>query len=693
MIVYPAIDAPEVRSGRALRAVRRVLLAALAVIAVCIVYGQDFSFGSGQTLKFGHAPEQYLYFAAFLLFISWALGQRMALKFTGRDILVLSFLAYFLLSWFWAYYDKGWAEGRENLCFAVLAYIILKFSLREEKWFGVIAGALIYGAVIFSICWHIAGFYGVLDNGGYFKTHYNAFAFSMEAPLLLAFVIAFASNVRLPWRILAALSAAVIASSFIYVPSRGGLIGLLAAVVFLAIVLTRRWKYIAAVGLLVVLGVVVVSLVGSADDKKRGIARGVGGRSDTWSWALKYSLERPILGWGARSWPLQRYETRKETDPVLVGYEFMVWYPLWNHAHNEALQMWFSFGLVGLVFMAVFLAAILILGAYNARSKIPDLLKAINFGVLAWVVCHYFHGIFDAGFSGNAKQHLIAIFMVSMLFQIYDVYARRQVPAFAWPYDGRMFFSMPVSVHNIGPVEAMKNVEIPKSVMKRLLDPREYEGAYIVGELVGDRKKVLSIGGCYGRDYYYLTARGKEVVCFDLAPQEHLPDLVIGDITKKTDFRDGEFDAVIMGDIIEHLFEDVDALKEVRRILKDDGVLVMSVPFVNDEPEFHVRVHTEKSVRRLLAYAGFKVTDYAARGGRITNVSFWKRVRSLSVMFSKDKQAAKIRFNERLAGKDFRDGRKNPPAWALSKYYGGYFRCTKGREVDTREINVEAFAH
>ncbi|TET38236.1 MAG: methyltransferase domain-containing protein [Planctomycetota bacterium] len=673
------------RPARALGAVRVLLVFVLAVIALCSVVGHDFFDNlkiAGRVIKFGHSPEQYLYLATFLLFLSWVLGQPMALRVTGRDVLVFVFLLYLLASWFWAFYAKGWALAKENLGFAVLAYIVIKFSLREKRFFHWLPGALILGGTIFAVKWHIAGLYGILNGGGYFKTHYNAFAFSMEAPLLIAIAVVFASCVKPYLRALAGLAAIIIATSLFYFPSRGCLLGLTAAALFLIAVSTRRWKPVVILGLLLAALAGIAMTFGSGDPKKGGIARGLGGRrGDLWPWAIEQSLKRPFIGWGPRSWPMQRFHFMQRLDPV------------WNHAHNEALQMWFSLGLVGLVFMVVFLAIILVIGVHNARSEIPDFLKILNLAVLAWIVCHYVHGIFDAGFSGNAKQHLIAVFMVSFIFQIYDVYTRRLVPSFALRGGSLAFFSVPESAHGAGPVEAMKNMEIPKSVMKRLLDPREYEGAYIVGELVGDKMKVLSIGGCYGRDYYYLTARGKDVICFDLAPQEHLPDLVIGDITKGTDFPDGEFDAVIMGDIIEHLFEDLDALREVRRILKDDGVLVMSVPYVNDEPPFHVRVHTEQSVRRLLGYAGFEVVDYAARGGRITNVSFWKRIRSLAAIFSKDKQAAKIRFNEKLARKDLADGRKDPPSWAASVYFGGYFKCIKGEVVDTRDLNVDAFAH
>ena len=113
--------------------------------------------------------------------------------------------------------------------------------------------------------------------------------------------------------------------------------------------------------------------------------------------------------------------------------------------------------------------------------------------------------------------------------------------------------------------------KIPEKLLKKMLDPRGYEAAYFVGKLVADRKRVLAVGGGYGRDYYYLSASGKEVTVFDIAPQAHLPALVLGDITKGTPFADREFDAVIMGEVLEHLVDDKLALLEARRILAGEA--------------------------------------------------------------------------------------------------------------------------
>lgn len=50
-------------------------------------------------------------------------------------------------------------------------------------------------------------------------------------------------------------------------------------------------------------------------------------------------------------------------------------------------------------------------------------------------------------------------------------------------------------------------------------------------------------------------------------------------------FRDGEFDSLVLNQVFEHVFTPDSFLSEVNRVLKLDGVLLMTVPFVWDEHE------------------------------------------------------------------------------------------------------------
>ena len=103
----------------------------------------------------------------------------------------------------------------------------------------------------------------------------------------------------------------------------------------------------------------------------------------------------------------------------------------------------------------------------------------------------------------------------------------------------------------------------------------------------------------------------------DIAPQEGFPNLYVQSIEQRTPFDDGFFGGVVMNEVLEHLFHDIEALEEIHRILKDDGILVVTVPYlsnVQDVPDCHVRVHSLRTIRRLLERCGFEIEDHFCRG-------------------------------------------------------------------------------
>lgn len=237
-------------------------------------------------------------------------------------------------------------------------------------------------------------------------------------------------------------------------------------------------------------------------------------------------------------------------------------------------------------------------------------------------------------------------------------------------------------------LDLKKIEEIPANVKKKLFGLRDFEGAYIISKLIKDKKKILNIGCLWGRDYYFLSSGlNKNVVNLDLGKQE-VPNLVIGDITKKTLFKDNEFDAVIMGDIIEHIFEDFGALAEIRRILKSDGILVLSIPYFDDKPDYHVRMHSEKTMRRLLESSGFKVTETLTRGGLI---SLSKILAAPSLILSKLSEKYRIKYLSAIAEADYYLGRKKFYLLRFSKSYGGYFLAKKSVKKDFIKINRKSF--
>lgn len=100
-------------------------------------------------------------------------------------------------------------------------------------------------------------------------------------------------------------------------------------------------------------------------------------------------------------------------------------------------------------------------------------------------------------------------------------------------------------------------------------------------------------------------------------------------------FPDGTFDAVILSEILEHVERDVDALREVRRVLKPGGLALITVPHadypfwwdpINKTLEtllgthigrgpfagiwaFHVRLYTPERLREAVLEAGFRIEE------------------------------------------------------------------------------------
>lgn len=227
----------------------------------------------------------------------------------------------------------------------------------------------------------------------------------------------------------------------------------------------------------------------------------------------------------------------------------------------------------------------------------------------------------------------------------------------------------------------MKEKQISSEIQIRRIDIREHEASSIVYSLIKDEKNILVVGDSWGRDYYFLTERDKKVTLMDIAPQSHLPNLIVGDITEPTSFENKFFDAVLLPEVLEHLVKDHIALAEVRRILKDDGLLLVTVPFLHDEPEYHIRVHTRKSIIRLLQVSGFEVVDYLERGGLISFPKIMNRV-----IFRK--------FSNLVVRVDIFLGRTKVfwPLMRKSKYRGCYILAKKGEKLSLAEMNIKEFS-
>lgn len=85
---------------------------------------------------------------------------------------------------------------------------------------------------------------------------------------------------------------------------------------------------------------------------------------------------------------------------------------------------------------------------------------------------------------------------------------------------------------------------------------------------------------------------------------------------------DGSFDSAVLIEVLEHLEEPTEALREVRRLLAPGGHVVLSTPFVwplHEEPRDFFR-YSPHGLRHLLETAGFEVVEIRPVSGQWATV-------------------------------------------------------------------------
>jgi 2-polyprenyl-3-methyl-5-hydroxy-6-metoxy-1,4-benzoquinol methylase len=89
-------------------------------------------------------------------------------------------------------------------------------------------------------------------------------------------------------------------------------------------------------------------------------------------------------------------------------------------------------------------------------------------------------------------------------------------------------------------------------------------------------------------------------------------------------FPDRSFDAVVSGEVLEHLADDAAAIREFRRVLKPGGLCVVSVPAnprrfgIEDEWAGHLRRYTRPGLAQLFMASGLRIVDLHYWGWPVT---------------------------------------------------------------------------
>ncbi|HEY0643178.1 MAG TPA: methyltransferase domain-containing protein [Nocardioides sp.] len=132
-----------------------------------------------------------------------------------------------------------------------------------------------------------------------------------------------------------------------------------------------------------------------------------------------------------------------------------------------------------------------------------------------------------------------------------------------------------------------------------------------VGNHTREADLVLDVGSADAPSAGWLHRSGR-VVAVDVDHRGLRPGGVCGS-AEALPFADQTFDAVAAFDVVEHCRDEQQALREIRRVLVPDGVLVMSVPAYqwawtdHDVHNQHHRRYTRARAVAALESAGFEV--------------------------------------------------------------------------------------
>ena len=135
------------------------------------------------------------------------------------------------------------------------------------------------------------------------------------------------------------------------------------------------------------------------------------------------------------------------------------------------------------------------------------------------------------------------------------------------------------------------------------------------------------MGGSYGAYSFHFARLGWDVTVIDIdedslqvgrAIKEHLGEPAISFQQRdllQTGFNEGEFDAVLLSQVLEHIKDDTVVLREVWRILRPGGILVIGVPYSAEDLEFDHQVF----------YCDIKEEEQAKASGAWAEEGHWRQ--------------------------------------------------------------------
>jgi SAM-dependent methyltransferase len=138
----------------------------------------------------------------------------------------------------------------------------------------------------------------------------------------------------------------------------------------------------------------------------------------------------------------------------------------------------------------------------------------------------------------------------------------------------------------------------------------------IAGLALPDGARILDAGCGSGRNMVELARRGTVTgvelseTSVALARERDVGEVIAGSVLEMP-FADDSFELAVSLDVIEHLEDDLSALRELRRTVAPGGALLLTVPAYqwlwsgHDEINHHHRRYTRRTLRRVAEQAGW----------------------------------------------------------------------------------------
>ncbi len=142
-----------------------------------------------------------------------------------------------------------------------------------------------------------------------------------------------------------------------------------------------------------------------------------------------------------------------------------------------------------------------------------------------------------------------------------------------------------------------------------------YENA-LTGYAAG---RLLDLGCGYVPYYEMYRSLVQDVTCVDWERSLHKSDYLdeIADLNEPLPFASESFDTVLLTDVLEHIFNPVQLVSEISRILRPSGNLIIGVPFLywlHEQPHDYYR-YTEFALRKMCGGSGLDVVQLRPYGG------------------------------------------------------------------------------